>query len=283
MNTATVHLLRRNLLVIGRNRAALAFTILQPILWMALFSQNFRGLADTELFQSLGYARYLDFLVPSMLVLTVLNASALSGISTVTDITTGVMDKLAISPIPRYSMLLGRILADVIAMAAQCSAILAIAFAIGARARTGVPGVAITVLLTLLLGSCAAALSDYIALRTRNAQLTMVLSGISTLPLLLLTPAFVPRQLQTGWLTTAEKANPVAYVVIAGQDLMNLGYHRSQLLGCVCVLALTALFSYGAAVRAFRRAMSDSGTPSAATRISGHVRVRRSARRAERP
>jgi ABC-2 type transport system permease protein len=271
MNSATVHLLRRNLVVIGRNRAALAFTILQPILWMALFSQNFRGLAGTELFQSLGYARYLDFLVPSMLILTVLNASALSGISTVTDINVGVMDKVAISPIPRSSMLLGRILADVIAMAAQCSVILATAFAMGAQARTGVPGVAITVLLTLLLGSCAAALSDYIALRTRNAQLTMVISGISTLPLLLLAPAFVPRQLQTGWLTTAEKLNPVAYVVTAGQDLMNLGYHRDQLLACTGVLALTAVLSYSAAIRAFRHAVNDPATRSTASRIVKRV------------
>jgi ABC-2 type transport system ATP-binding protein len=69
--TAILHLLRRNLVVIGRNRAALAFTILQPILWMALFSQNFRGLADFGLFRALGYARYLDFLIPGILVLTV--------------------------------------------------------------------------------------------------------------------------------------------------------------------------------------------------------------------
>lgn len=102
---ATAHLLRRNLVVIARNRAALAFTILQPILWMALFSQNFRGLADVSLFRSLGYVRYLDFLVPSILVLTVLNASSLSGISMVTDINAGVMDKFAISPIPRSSEL----------------------------------------------------------------------------------------------------------------------------------------------------------------------------------
>jgi ABC-2 type transport system permease protein len=277
--SATLHLLRRNLVVIGRNRAALAFTIVQPILWMALFSQNFRGLADVELFRSLGCVRYLDFLVPSILVVTVLNASALSGISTVTDINAGIMDKFAISPIPRSSLLLGRILADFTAMATQCSVILATAFAMGVRAKTGFPGVAITVLLTLLLGSCTAAFSDYIALRTRNAQLTMVISGISTLPLLLLAPAFFPGQLQTGWLRTAEKINPVAYVVTAGQDLMNLGYHRNQLLACITLLTLATLLSYTAAIRAFRQAMSDSGARSTTSQIVEHIRQRRSLKR----
>jgi ABC-2 type transport system permease protein len=216
--------------------------------------------------------------VPSVMVLTVLNASALSGISTITDINAGVMDKFAISPIPRASILLGRILADVISMGVQCLIVLGIAFALGARAKTGVVGLIVMLLLTLALGSCTASFSDYIALRTRNAQLTMVVSGISTLPLLLLAPAFFPQQLQAGWLKDVERINPVAYVVQSGQNLLNTGYHTGQLLGCLAALAVTALLSFTATVRAFRHATDGSGgAPAVSSLMMAHFRQHQSA------
>jgi ABC-2 type transport system permease protein len=67
----------------------LAFTVLQPVVWMALFAQNFTQLADTPTFRRLGFTSYLSFFVPSILVLTVLNAFTLSGVSMITDVNTG--------------------------------------------------------------------------------------------------------------------------------------------------------------------------------------------------
>jgi ABC-2 type transport system permease protein len=71
---AVRQLLLRNLKVTRRNRPALAFTVLQPVIWMALFAENFKQLANDSSFRDLGYTSYLSFFVPSILVLTVLNA-----------------------------------------------------------------------------------------------------------------------------------------------------------------------------------------------------------------
>ena len=81
---AVRQLLLRNLKLTRRNRPALAFTVLQPVIWMALFAQNFKQLADVPAFRELGYTSYLSFFVPSILVLTVLNASTLSGVTSMT-------------------------------------------------------------------------------------------------------------------------------------------------------------------------------------------------------
>jgi ABC-2 type transport system permease protein len=251
----------RNLRVAVRNLPALVFTVFQPVLWMALFSQNFKQLADVASFRELGYTSYLAFFVPSILVLTVLNASTVSGISMVTDMNAGVLDKFLISPISRSSILAGRLLADAIAMVVQCLVVLAIAFAMGANVEAGFGGVMAVLGLTILLGMCTATFSNFIALRTRNAQLTMIIGGISTLPLLLLSPAFFPEQLQAGWLRGVEKVNPVAYVVRSGQDLMNVGPRWGQLLSTLGVLALTGLLCFMGTIRAFRRATGGSGGP----------------------
>jgi ABC-2 type transport system permease protein len=258
-NNTTLHLTVRNLRVAVRNPLAIMFTLFQPVLWMALFSQSFKRLADFPGFSDLGYTSYIAFFVPSVLALTVLNASVRSGVAMITDINTGVLDKFLISPIGRASIMLGRILADAIGMAAQCLIVLALAFAMGAKAQTGFGGVLVVLVLTVWLGVCAAAFSDFIALRTRNAQLTMIVGGTASLPLLFLSSAFFPEQLQPDWLNAVGKLNPVAYVVSSGQNLLNLGVHWGQLLSTVGVLGLTAALCFTGAVRAFRFATSGAG------------------------
>ena len=47
-------------------------SLAQPLIWLVLFSQIFRGLADTPAFRRLGYGSYLEFLVPGMVVLSML-------------------------------------------------------------------------------------------------------------------------------------------------------------------------------------------------------------------
>ena len=51
-----------------------------------------------------------------------------------------------------------------------------------------------------------ACLANLIALRTRNAELTMVARLFLTLPTLFLTPAFFPKPLLPGWLQAAAAA-----------------------------------------------------------------------------
>src|SRR6516225_12132833 len=106
-------------------------SLLQPVIWLVLFSQTFKGLADTPQFRRLGYGSYLEFLLPGMLVLSMLFTALQSGIATVTDIDTGMMDKLLASPIRRSAILAGRVIADAVTMTAQGLLLLAAGFLLG--------------------------------------------------------------------------------------------------------------------------------------------------------
>jgi ABC-2 type transport system permease protein len=256
---AIYYLAARNLKRSRRNPMIVTFTMIQPLLWVLLYSQSFRQIGDFTQFTRLGFTSYITFLTPGIMALTVLQASIQSGISIVTDIDTGMMDKLLINPIRRSSILLGRVLADAATIVVECIIVLAVAFALGAHSATGFGGVVTVLVITVLLGVCASAFSDSVALRTRNAQVTMIVGMISALPLLFLSPAFFPRQLQPGWLRAVGMVNPVAYVVTSGQNLMNLGVDWGQLLATVGVLALAGTLCFGSAIRAFQRAVSGSG------------------------
>jgi ABC-2 type transport system permease protein len=211
------------------------------------------------------------------MTLTVLNGSARSGISMITDVNSGMMDKFLISPIRRSSIMLGRIVSDAITMVGQCLIVLAIAYAMGLTSKTGFGGVVATLALCIVLGMCACAFSDFLALRTRNLQVTMMINAVIALPLLFLSPAFFPSQLQPGWLQSIGKFNPVAYVVISGQNLLNLGIRWGQLLETLGVLALVGTLCFAASIRAFRRATSGSGqeTPGPLMRLLAKAQLRR--------
>jgi ABC-2 type transport system permease protein len=226
-------------------------SLLQPVIWLVLFSQIFKGLADTDRFRRLGYGSYLEFLLPGMLVLSMLFTALQSGIATVTDIDTGMMDKLLISPIRRSSILLGRIGADALIMAIQGGIILALAVAMGAR-PSSVLGVLALLGLATVFGVVWAGLSNLIALRTRNSELTMVGGLLLTLPALFLTPAFFPRQLLPGWLQGVSNLNPAAYVIETGQRLMTTGNSWAQDGRTLIALAVTSAVLIPASLAAFR-------------------------------
>lgn len=227
-------------------------SLLQPVIWLVLFSQIFQGLADTPAFRRLGYDSYLEFLIPGMVVLSMLFTALQSGVASVTDIDTGMMDKFLISPIRRTSILVGRVIADAITMLAQGAIIVVLAVALGARPEAGWVGVLGLLAFATVFGIVWAAVSNLIALRTRNSEMTMVAGLILTLPVLFLTPAFFPEPLLPGWLQTVATANPAAYVIEAGQRLMSTGNDWGQDGRTLIALAAAALVLVPLSVAAFR-------------------------------
>ncbi len=249
-----VYLGGRNLAKTIRSPMLLAVSLVQPVAWLVLFSQTFRTLAGSTQFARLGYHSYLSFFAPGMVVLTVLFAALQSGVATVTDIGTGMMDKFAASPIPRATVLAGRAWADALTMLVQAVIVLAVALAMGARLAAGPAGALLLLAFTTAFGVVWASLSNLIALRTRHAELTMALGFFLTLPVLFLSSAFFPLALQPGWLQAAARANPAAYVIQAGQQLMNIGNSAGQDLRTLAALGIAAVVLVPMAVAAFRAA-----------------------------
>src|SRR5262245_35971624 len=248
----TVTLGARNVVRNVRTPMLVMASLLQPVIWLVLFSQIFKGIGNDPRFQRLGYDSYLDFFLPGMVVLSMLFTALQSGMATVTDIDSGMMDRLLISPIRRTSILIGRVMADASTMLAQGAIILTIAVLMGARPETGLAGSLALLGYAAVFGIVWASLSNLIALRTRNAELTMVAGLFLTLPALFLTPAFFPESLLPGWLQTVATGNPAAYVIETGQRLISIGNSWGQDLRTLIALGLTALVLVPAAVAAFR-------------------------------
>ncbi len=250
--TTTSLLARRNVLKTLRSPAFVSFSLLQPVVWLVLFSQTFSGLSDSPQFQRLGYPSYLTFVAPAMMVLSVLFTALQSGLSVVTDLDTGMLDKLRTDPIARSSILVGRLIADAALMAAQATLVLVLAVSMGATVAGGWAGAATMTVGVVLFGVAWAALSDFVALHTADSELTMVIGLFLTLPVLFLTSAFFPRPELPGWLRAVSRANPAAYVIEAGRNVMNFENDWAALARTGGILAATLVVTLAAATAAFR-------------------------------
>jgi ABC-2 type transport system permease protein len=229
-------------------------SLLQPVLWLVMFSQTFRGLGGTGQLQNLGFKSYLGFFAPSMVVLAVLFTALQSGLATMTDIDSGMLDKFRIMPIRRFSILLGRVIADAVTMLIQGGIVLLVALGMGAGVATGLLGAVGMLFLAALLGVVWACVTNLIALSTKSSELTMVGGLFVTLPVLFLSSAFFPLKFQPDWLQVVAKLNPAAYVISVEQALMNLDNDRGQDLAALAAVAVTALILVPATVAAFRTA-----------------------------
>jgi ABC-2 type transport system permease protein len=249
---AAVVLTFRNLFKNVRTPMLLIASVAQPLVWLVMFSQTFSKLADTPLLRDLGYRSYVAFLLPGMMVLAILFTALQSGLAMVSDIDSGMLDKLRVSPISRFSILLGRVLADAVTMLAQGSVVLVAGTLLGARVETGWLGTFGMLASVLLLGIVWASLANLIALWSRNAELTMVAGVFLALPALFLSSAFLPLRLQPEWVQTVARFNPASYVIDVGQSLTSIGNDWGQDVRMLVALAVAAVLLMPATVAAFR-------------------------------
>jgi ABC-2 type transport system permease protein len=250
--TEALILWRRNTVKTLRVPTVLFFALFQPLLFLFLFSQVFSSMADLPGFP---YDNYLQFLVPSIVALTALNSAFSSGMSTVTDMDDGMMDKFLIAPIPRISIMVGRILADGTRIMAQALLIILISLLMGTRYATGIFGIVAIVALAALFGMAWAGLSNMIALRTANAEATMIVGITITFPILFLSTAFMPDFFLPGWLEVVARFNPITYIVEAVRSLVNEGWVWSDVGKALGVTSVLGALLLTGAVRAFRRAV----------------------------
>ena len=97
--------LRRWLISSGRQVWGPVMSLVQPVIWILLFGSVFSSLGALPQF---GGAGYIDYLVPGILMMTVLYSGAWAGTGFIDDISSGVMDRMLTSPVSRSSLVAGQ-------------------------------------------------------------------------------------------------------------------------------------------------------------------------------
>jgi ABC-2 type transport system permease protein len=215
--SATVALGRRALRETWRSPDAILPTLFIPLFFLVVNTGQAAKIfpsASTGFLHGQGYGA---FQLPTTLLLA--SSFGAAALFLVEEIEGGYFDKLRATPIPRWSITIGRLIAD----AAKCvligSAIILLALPFGIRIASGPLGFVLLVALTAGWGIVYSGFMQLIALTTRSAAATQS-GGLIFFPLLFLTPNFVPRSMLTHPMEVAATLNPVTYLMEAMRSLI---------------------------------------------------------------
>ena len=189
---------------------------------------------------------YGAFQLPSSLLLAASFGTA--ALFLVEEIEGGYFDKLRAAPIPRSSIVLGRLIAEGVKGIGIAAAIVALALVFGVSIASGVLGFILLVLLSAGWAVVFAGFMQLIALKTRSAAATNS-AGLIFFPLLFLTPNFVPRDMLTRPMEIAATINPVTYVMEGLRSLVLVDLDWTDILQGFAVVAVAAALMLVLSVR----------------------------------
>jgi ABC-2 type transport system permease protein len=228
----------RALLKIRRIPVQLFDIIVHPVVFTLMFTYLFGG----ALGGSTG--KYLSYLVPGILVMTLLVTTGSTGSALSVDIAKGVFDRFRTLPIWPAAPLVGALLADVVRYALASAVVIALGGALGFRPHGGVAGVLAAVLLALAFCFSLAWAWTALALVMKAPGAVHGVTQAVTYPLAFFSNIFIAPRTLPGWLQAFVHVNPVTHLVSAVRGLMagtatpgHIGY---ILAACAIVTAVFA-------------------------------------------
>jgi len=200
-----------------RNPFVVVSSLLQPIIFLVLFTQVFGNIAGGALQTGINYETYL---LPAIAVQISLVVASSSGIGLVDDIESGVFQKTLVTPMNRVAVFLGKTLSELIRIVVQVTIILVLGVVLGAEIATGIPGAVAIIGIAILFSLWFLAFSNTVALITRDQESTIIAANMVQLPLLFVSSAFLPVSSMRPWIQTVATYNPITYGVDAARAIM---------------------------------------------------------------
>jgi oleandomycin transport system permease protein len=204
----------RSLLQIRHSPEQLLDLTLQPIIFVVLFVFLFGGAIEQDTH------RYLQFVLPGILVQAVAFATLRTGIGLNTDITKGIFDRFRSLPIARSAPLTGTILGDVVRYVVSLAIVLLFGMLLGFRIRTGPLSALAACALVLAFALALCWISATLGLLVRTPQTVQGIGGMLLFPLTFGSNVFVQTATLPGWIQAWVKVNPITKLVLATRGLL---------------------------------------------------------------
>ncbi|WP_369138341.1 ABC transporter permease [Modestobacter versicolor] len=185
-----------------------------PVMFVLLFTYLFGG----AIAGSTG--AYLDFILPGMLVMSVLFTTVYSGVSLNTDLTKGVVDRFRSLPIWRPAPLLGSLLGDSVRYVVAGTVIIVLGVALGFRPDGGVLGCVSALALVVVFSFGLSWVFSVLGLLMRSPNAVMNSGFMAIFPLTFLSNVFVDPATLPGPLEAFVQVNPISVLATASRSLM---------------------------------------------------------------
>lgn len=243
---------RRSLKRTFRQPALIVPTIVFPLFLLAV---NASGLDAVTKIPGFPADSYLDFAIAVTFMQGGLFAATTAGTELATDIESGFLNRLQLTPLRALPILFGQLAGAVAVALAGALIYLAVGLAAGVTLHTGIAGVPVLLALSVLIALGFGTIGTLMAARTGSAE---AVQGL--FPLLFVTfflsSISLPRPLiETSWFRTIATYNPVSYMVEALRSLVIGGWDTTALWRGFGVAAAISAIGLLAAALALRSRM----------------------------
>jgi ABC-2 type transport system permease protein len=238
----------RELLLVLRDPFSLIFSLLQPLIFLALFGPLLGAAVGAEAF---GGESSLQWFLPGVVVMISLFGTTMTGSNLQYELMTGSYERILATPLSRSSLMIGRALKEWAPLVAQGLLIAVVCIPFGFVFHP------LHVLLGLLIlgvfGIGIGALSYTLALVTQGTE--WVFWGVQQtllFPLMILSGIMLPIEAGPGWMQVLSWFNPLTYLVNAERELFAGSIGMDTLWGLVAAV-LTATVGLAVGVRTTKR------------------------------
>jgi len=228
---------RRALLKIRRTPVQIFDIVVHPVVFTVMFTYLFGGAVSGST------GEYVDFLVPGILVMTLLVTTGTTGAALSFDLASGAFDRYRTLSIRPAAPLIGAMLGDALRYTLASTVVVGLGLALGFRPAGNALGVAAAVLLVVVFSVSLSWLWTALALLMRSPGAVLGVTQALLYPLSLFSNIFVDPATLPGWLQAFVDVNPVSHLVTVARDLMAGNTPAGQIAWLLAsCAALTAIF-----------------------------------------
>nr|WP_189821342.1 ABC transporter permease [Streptomyces finlayi] len=219
--TDSLTIAKRNLIRMSRIPEMILFGIIQPVMFVVLFTYVFGG--SMSVGGSTDPTVYKNFLMAGIFAQTVTFATAGAAAGIADDMQKGLVDRFRSLPMARGAVLTGRTVADLVQTCITLAVLAAVALLVGWRTGSVEPTNLGKVLgafgLLLLLGYAFTWIGALIGLSVRTPEAATSGGIIWLFPVTFISNAFVDTSMMTPWLRHVADWNPFSAIVQACREL----------------------------------------------------------------
>jgi daunorubicin/doxorubicin transport system permease protein len=209
-----------------------------PVMFVVLFTYLFGGAVAGST------GEYLDYILPGILVMSVLFTTVYSGVALNTDLTKGVVDRFRSLPIWRPAPLVGSVLGDSVRYLVAGTVIIVLGVVLGYRPEAGVPGVLAALALVIVFAFGLSWVFTTIGLLLRSPNAVMNAGFMGIFPVTFLSNVFVEPETLPSALEAFVNVNPISILADASRGLMEGNADAGDIgISLATAAALTAVFA----------------------------------------
>ena len=204
---------KRNLIKIKRSPDMLVFAVIQPIMFVLLFSQVYAGSIQVQ------GTDYVQFLMAGIFAQTVVFGATFSGAAMAQDLKEGIIDRFRSLPMASSAVLIGRTNGDLVLNTISMVIMMLTGLLVGWRVNSSPPEFLAGVGLLLLFGYAFSWVMALLGMSVRSPEVINNASFLILFPLTFISNAFVPSETLPTPLRVFAELNPVSALVQAAREL----------------------------------------------------------------